>query len=140
MGKIKDIYKKHEEIINYLIVGVLSTIVSFLSYYIAVITVLDPTNAFELQLANIFSWICAVTFSYITNRKYVFKSKNKNKLKEVSSFVSSRIITLLMDMAIMFILVTLLLINDKVAKLIVQVVVTIMNYIFSKLIVFKKGK
>lgn len=140
MGKIKDIYKKHEEIINYLIVGVLSTIVSFLSYYIAVVTVLDPTNAFELQLANIFSWICAVTFAYITNRKYVFKSKNKNKLKEVSSFVSSRIITLLMDMAIMFILVTLLLINDKVAKLIVQVVVTVMNYIFSKLFVFKKGK
>lgn len=140
MGKIKDIYKKHEEIINYLIVGVLSTIVSFLSYYIAVVTVLDPTNAFELQLANIFSWICAVTFAYITNRKYVFKSKNKNKLKEVSSFVSSRIITLLMDMAIMFILVTLLLINDKVVKLIVQVVVTVMNYIFSKLFVFKKGK
>ena len=112
----------------------------YLSYYIAVITVLNPNNAFELQLANIFSWICAVTFAYITNRKYVFKSKNENKLKEISSFVSSRVITLLMDMTIMFILVTLLHLNDKIAKLVVQVVVTIMNYIFSKLFVFKKGK
>lgn len=139
MKKITQIYKKHEEIINYLIVGVLSTIVSLLSYYIVVITVLNPNNALELQLANIFSWICAVTFAYITNRKYVFKSKNKNKLKEITSFVSSRILTLLMDMAIMFITVTIFSMNDKIAKLIVQVVVTIMNYIFSKLFVFKKG-
>ncbi len=93
-----------------------------------------------MQAANIFSWICAVTFAYITNRVFVFKSKEKNKLKEITSFVSSRITTLLIDMAIMGIFVTLLHFNDKIMKLIVQVVVTILNYVFSKLFVFKKVK
>lgn len=140
MKKIIELYKKYEEIINYLIVGGLTTVVSLGSYYLAVFTVLNPNNAFELQVANIFSWVCAVTFAYFTNRKYVFKSKSKNKLKEITSFVSSRILTLLMDMAIMFISVTLLHMNDKIAKLIVQVVVTVMNYVLSKLFVFKKDK
>ena len=135
---MKALYKKYEEIINYLIVGVLTTVVSLVTYYLAVSTVLDPNNAIELQIANIFSWVCAVTFAYITNRLFVFKSKEKNKLKEITSFVGSRVITLLMDMGIMFLMVTLAGINDKIAKLVVQVVVTIANYIFSKLFVFKK--
>ena len=137
---MKTIYKKYEEIINYLIVGVLTTIVSLSSYYILVFTILNPNNPLELQIANVISWICAVTFAYITNRKYVFKSKNQKKLKEIVSFTSSRIITLLLDMLIMFITVTIFKINDKIAKLIIQVVVTITNYVLSKLIVFKKEK
>lgn len=140
MKKIMSIYKKYEEIINYLIVGGLTTVVSLGSYYLVVITILDPNNALQLQIANIFSWVCAVTFAYFTNRKYVFKSENKNKLKEITSFVSSRVATLLMDMAIMFVGVTLLHGNDKIVKIIVQVVVTIGNYILSKLFVFKKQK
>ena len=135
---MKKLYKKYEEIINYLIVGVLTTIVSLISYYLLVTTILNPQNGIQLQIANIISWICAVAFAYITNRIFVFKSKNQNKLKELTSFVSSRIITLFMDMGIMFFMVTLWGINDKIAKLVVQVVVTIANYIFSKLFVFKK--
>lgn len=135
-----DIYYQHEEIINYLIVGGLTTVVSLATYYGSVLTFLDPNVAWQLQAANIFSWICAVTFAYITNRVFVFKSKEKNKLKEITSFVSSRITTLLIDMAIMGIFVTLLYFNDKIMKLIVQVVVTILNYVFSKLFVFKKVK
>lgn len=140
MKKIKDIYKKYEEIINYLIVGVLTTVVSLAAYYLCVFTFLDPNVAFELQLANIISWICAVTFAYITNKIFVFKTKNVNILKEGINFYASRIITLLMDMGIMFLLVTVLHGNDKIAKLIVQVVVTIGNYIISKFFVFKKKK
>ena len=131
-------YKKYKEIINYLIVGVLTTVVSLASYYIIVSTVLNPNNAIELQIANIFSWICAVAFAYVTNRIFVFESKNPNKLKELTSFVGARLLTLGMDMFIMFLMVTLLHINDKIAKLVVQVVVTIANYVFSKLLVFKK--
>ena len=131
-------YKKYKEIINYLIVGVLTTVVSLVSYYIIVSMVLNPNNAIELQIANIFSWICAVAFAYVTNRIFVFESKNPNKLKELTSFVGARLLTLGMDMFIMFLMVTLLHINDKIAKLVVQVVVTIANYIFSKLFVFKK--
>lgn len=139
MKKIMELYKKHEEIINYLIVGGLTTVVSLASYYLCVLTILNPNNALELQIANIISWICAVTFAYITNRKFVFKSKNKDIKKEVISFTSSRIVTLLMDMAIMWLMVTLMHFNDKIAKLVVQVVVTIGNYLLSKLFVFQKN-
>lgn len=138
MKTIVKLYKKYEEIINYFIVGILTTMVSLGSYYLCVCTFLNPNHAIELQIANLVSWVCAVVFSYITNRVFVFKSRNENQVKEIISFVSSRILTLFMDMVIMFIGVTLLHISDKVTKLIVQVVVTVMNYILSKWFVFKK--
>ncbi len=137
LKKFRKLYNKYEEIINYLIVGVLTTIVSLAIYYGLVLTILNPNNAIELQIANIVSWIGAVAFAFITNRKYVFKSKNKNIKKEAVSFVSSRILTLLMDMGVMFLTVTIFKMNDKIAKLISQVIITIANYIFSKLFVFK---
>ena len=68
----------------------------------------------------------------------VFQSKNKNKLKEAGSFVLARVVTLIMDMLIMFVGVTLLHGNDKLLKLISQVIVIVSNYVFSKLFVFKK--
>ena len=86
----------------------------------------------------LFQWICAVTFAYFANRIFVFKSKNQKKFKEAVSFYGSRVATLLMDMGIMFVFVTLLHLNDKIMKLVVQVVVTAANYILSKLFVFKK--
>ena len=140
IDKIKQIYVKNREIIVYLIVGVLTTLVSLGVYYGLVLTILDPNKALELQAANVTSWIAAVTFAYFANRIFVFKSKNKNMLKEGIKFCSSRIFTLLIDMLIMFIMVTLLHLNDKIAKIVVQVVVTVLNYIISKFIVFKKNK
>ena len=140
MNKIKEVYLKYKEIINYLIFGVLTTIVSLVTYYICVYTILDPDNAVQLQIANVISWIISVAFAYITNRKFVFESKEKNKIKEASKFVTSRIATLLMDMAIMYVGVTVLRFNDKIMKLISQVVVIVMNYILSKILVFKKEK
>ena len=131
------IYHKYKEIWNYLIVGVLTTIVSLLTYYLCVLTILNPKNALELQIANVISWICAVAFAYFANRIFVFKSKEKNKIKEATKFVGSRIITLLLDMLIMFVGVTLLKGNDKFIKVISQVIVIVSNYIFSKLFVFK---
>lgn len=140
MKKIIELLKKYEEIIRYLIVGVLTTVVSLITYYICVFTFLDPKVALELQIANIISWICSVAFAYITNRIFVFKSKSNKLLKEISSFVSSRIVTLLLDMGMMFLMVTLLNMNDKISKIIVQVVVIILNYVLSKIFVFKKKK
>lgn len=137
---IYSLYLKYKEIINYLIVGVLTTIISLAVYYLCTITFLNPKNAFQLQLANVISWIVSVTFAYFTNRKYVFESKNPHILKEASAFFLARVGTLLMDMGIMFLCVTLMGMNDKIAKLISQVVVIISNYIFSKLFVFKKGQ
>ena len=137
-NKCLKLYKKYEEIINYWIVGGLTTIVSLGSYYLCIYTFLDPDVWYQLQAANIISWICAVTFAYFANRIFVFKSKNQKKFKEAVSFYSSRVATLLMDMGIMFLFVTLLHLNDKIMKLVVQVVVTVANYILSKLFVFKK--
>lgn len=136
---ISKLYKQYKELINYLIFGFLTTIVSLLVYYGLVYTVLDPENAILLQMANIFSWIAGVIFAYVTNRRFVFESKNINKVKEASSFVLARTTTLIMDMVIMFVGVTLLHGSDKIMKLISQVVVIVLNYVFSKLFVFKKS-
>lgn len=135
---IRSLFNKYKEVIMYLIFGVLTTIVSLVVYYLLVYTVLDPKSALELQIANIISWIMGVTFAYVTNRKFVFESKNNNHLKEVGSFVAARVLTLLLDMLIMFVGVTLLSGNDKIFKLVSQVLVIVLNYVFSKLFVFKK--
>lgn len=138
MNKLISLYKKYEEIINYLVVGFLTTLVSLIIYYGLAFTYLNPNKAIELQIANVISWIGSVLFAFITNRKFVFKSKNKKVLNELSTFVGSRVLTLLIDIVLMFILVTSLKFNDKISKLISQVFVIIFNYIFSKVFVFKK--
>lgn len=136
--RIKKIYIKNQEIINYIIVGGLTTFVSLASYYLCVFTFLNPNNALQLQIANIISWILSVTFAYFTNRAFVFKSKDNNKLKESIKFFLSRLSTLLIDMFCMFCFVTIFSINDKISKLIVQVIVFVLNYVFSKFLVFNK--
>ena len=83
LKKIKDILKNYEEIIRYVFIGGCTTIVSLGSYYLCVYTFLNPRIKIELQIANLISWICAITFAYFTNRAFVFKSKNTNKLKEI---------------------------------------------------------
>ena len=138
MKKCMELYKQYKEIINYLIVGGLTTVVSLGVYYACVLTFLDPENAIQLQVANIISWVAAVTFAYFTNRKFVFESKNPDILKEASAFVGARVATLLMDMLCMFIMVTCMGWSDKIAKLVVQVIVTVANYVFSKIFVFRK--
>ncbi|RHO37633.1 GtrA family protein [Clostridium sp. AM16-23] len=130
--------EKYGEIVRYLIVGILTTVVSLGTYYGCVFTFLNPENALQLQLANILSWIIAVTFAYAMSRIYVFQSKQENILREMAAFYSSRLLTLFMDMAIMFIMVTLCRVNDKLAKLVVQIVVTVANYVFSKIFVFRR--
>ena len=134
--------KKNEEILKYLIIGVLTTLVSLLIKYALLFTVLDASNAFELQLSIIISWIGAVIFAYITNRIIVFKSKNSNIIKELISFFLSRISTLLMEMFIMWFLVTLLGLDSRIEVIIitlfVQALIIVLNYVFSKLFVFKK--
>ena len=84
MNNIKELYLKYKEIINYLIFGVLTTVVSLATYYICVYTFLNPDNSLQLQVANIVSWIAGVTFAYITNRKFVFESEEQEKLKVIN--------------------------------------------------------
>ena len=137
---MKKLIIKYKELILYLIFGVLTMIVSLSSYYLLTKTILNPNKGIELQIANIISWVTCVTFAYITNRKYVFKSKNEKKIKEILSFYLSRIRSLIVEMTLMYIFVTILNYSDSIMKLINQVIITILNYILSKLIVFKKEK
>lgn len=132
------IYYKNPEIWNYLIVGLLTTVVSLVTYFIATRTILDPNIQLELQIANIISWVFAVAFAYVTNRIFVFKSKDKNIMGELTKFVGSRVASLLMDMAIMFVIVSFMGLSDIVGKVVSQVVVTVANYVLSKLLVFTK--
>ena len=131
-------YKKNKEVINYIMVGILTTLVSLAVYYALVLTILNPEDALLLQVANIISWIASVTFAYFANRKFVFESKNEHIVLEAMKFYLSRLGTLLLDMTIMYIGVSLLFYNDKFVKIIVQIIVIIVNYIFSKLFVFQK--
>jgi putative flippase GtrA len=137
---MKKLYKKYKQIVNYIIVGGLTTVVSLASYYICVIWFLDPMIPLQLQVANIISWVCAVAFAYITNRKFVFESENKNKVKEAVKFVTARLSTLIIDSTCMALFVSVFALNDKIAKIIVQFIVFILNYIFSKYMVFKNAK
>lgn len=140
MNNIINLYKKYQEIINYLIVGILTTVVSIVTYFLFSL-ILDIENNILFILANVLSWICAVIFAYITNKKFVFNTTTSNKKEEIkvfSMFVSSRITTLLIELAFMFITVKVILIDDKIAKVIAQFIVIVLNYILSKLFVFKK--
>ena len=121
----------------YLVFGVLTTIVSYVTYAIA-------TRLLHLGIytSDVISWICSVTFAFVTNKLYVFKSLTKEKkavLKEALSFYSSRLLSLGLEVAVIFILVRPpFSSNDLIAKLIGNVLVLIANYLLSKLFVFKK--
>lgn len=127
------IYKKYEEIINYLIFGALTTLISVLSYALF-------TRVFNINyiLSNIISWVVAVTFAFFTNKIYVFKSKNEELTGEMIKFYLSRLTSLGIELAVMFLMVDLLNINDIISKIIVQFIVIVLNYVFSKIFVFKK--
>ena len=133
LTKYNKLTRKYNEDVKYLIVGAFTTIVSIFSY-----------NVFRFFLKNYIictalSWIVAVLFAYIANRRYVFFSKDQRILKEFSEFVFARILSLLAEIAVMYILVDFLNIADRVSKLIVQFIIVILNYIFSKLFVFKES-
>ena len=138
MKKIKELLIKYKEVIMYLIFGVLTTIINIVTYYLF-------SNILNINylVSNALAWILSVIFAYITNKIYVFES-NTNKamdvLKEIISFVGFRIVSGLIDMGFMYITVSILLLNDTIMKILSNVVVVILNYVFSKLFIFKKDK
>ena len=144
MKKIWNLYKKYEEIINYLIVGGLTTVVAIGSKLLLLFTILDQTNGLELQIAEIISWFLAVTFAYVTNRIFVFKSKTNGSkcAREILNFFEGRILTQIIQMFIMWFFVTLLKLDSNVwvlvFTLVCQVMQIVLNYVISKLLVFKK--
>ena len=136
--KLKELWVKYEEIIAYLIVGVLTTIVSWAAKFLANFLLYDntmyPTSSQNLVL-SIINWVAGVIFAYFTNRKFVFKS-HEPMLQEIPKFVLSRVFTLVLDAVVMQVLV-MVGVNLIVATLISAVLVIVGNYIFSKIFVFK---
>ena len=139
MKKIMELYKKYKEIINYLIFGGLATVVNFVSYLIVARLI-----GVDEVISSGISWFCSVLFAYITNKLFVFESKLDNKkavIKEMCSFFLARIVSrILCDVGTFALMVKVFNINDIFSKIVTQVMVVIVNYIFSKLIIFKKPK
>lgn len=133
---IKKMWKKYQDIFWYCFFGGLTTIVNLVIFY-----VFNDMFALHYSVANLIAWIGAVLFAYVTNRIWVFKSKVRKLtgiVKEMVTFFGFRVVSLLMEMAIMFVLIDLIGVSEMITKLITQVVVVIANYVFSKWIIFKK--
>ena len=129
------LFAKYKQTILYLIFGVLSTIVNILTYAFC-----TRNLNIEFLISNWIAWIVAVLFAYITNKFFVFESKETNikfLIKELSSFVSCRLLSGIIEMILMYIMIRLMSLNDFIVKIITNVVVVILNFIFSKLIIFK---
>lgn len=136
--KIKTLCVKYEEIIAYLIVGVLNTLVSWGAWFLLAYTVLDAQVVWQNMVLSIISWVVGVVFGYVMNRKYVFKSHEPNIMKEFLQFSGGRVTTLVLDEVMMVLLVNILHVNEAFSKIFVSVLVMIGNYLLSKLFVFKK--
>lgn len=138
IDKVKALCKKYEEILIYLIVGVMTTVVSWGAAFLGKL-ILDTDISWQNTVNNTFSWLVGVLFAYPLNRKWVFKSTNPEIIKEFFGFAASRISTLIMDVVIMWVTVNIINMNYWIAKIFISsVIVTIANYVFSKLLIFKK--
>lgn len=136
-------YKKNKEVLMYLFFGVLTTAVSFVTAGISkhILEGWGASSSAVSLVSTVFSWICAVTFAYVTNRIWVFGSQVKGKkgiLTEAVSFYGGRVFTLLVEMLMMWVGYTLIGIGYWITKIIANVVVLILNYVISKLLVFRK--
>lgn len=133
---MKELYEKYKSVILYLIFGGLTTLVNIVVYN-------SCYYAFEIPnvISNILAWILSVLFAFITNKLWVFESKSftmKIMVHEVTTFFGARLATGLMDLGIMYVAVDVLNRNAMIWKLISNVLVIILNYLASKLFIFKK--
>ena len=145
MNKIKELFTKYKEMIMYLIFGVGTTAVNWIIYTIMV-TIGGNIN---IMVANVVAWIGAVVFAYITNKIWVFESKSWNPklvLKEAGMFLGARLFSGIFEIGLFPVLMwaglnqSIFGIEGMVAKVVISVLVIVLNYIFSKLLIFKKQK
>lgn len=131
----RDLYKKYKSIVFYAIFGVLTTIINVVVYWLLVHLV-----EFDVLFGTVIAWIAAVSFAYVTNRKWVFYSEvytTMKIVKEIMAFFTCRITTGVIDFTCMFIFVEVFHFNDIIIKVVANVLVIILNYVASRLIVFR---
>ena len=143
MERIRTLFEKHREIIVYLIVGVMTTVFAWAIRFLwNIVFYAGTAHPLPLQttILTIVEFIAGVSFAYPTNRKWVFRSTNPNILKEAAGFVSARLTTLGIQMLLNLVIINVLHVNFYVATVIIGIIVVILNYVFSKLLVFRKKK
>lgn len=160
MDKLKKLYVKYESVILYVIFGGFTTLVSFGTHFgsrmigsdfsyleggfsISALNDVMASSAVSAEAATVISWICAVTFAFFTNKAYVFKSRTHTAgafIKQFLAFYGARLVSLALEAGIILVFVTLLGCNELFTKLIAQIVILVSNYLFSKLVIFGKGK
>ena len=136
LQKIRTMVEKYWDVLIYLVFGVLSTVVNYL-VYIPAYYVLGLSAA----VSNVLAWAVAVIFAFLTNKPFVFRSHDwsmKILIPELTKFVSCRVASGAMETVILLITVDMLGWNGNIWKLLTQVMVVVLNYVFSKLIVFRK--
>ena len=136
LQKIRALVVKYWDILSYLIFGVLTTVVNY-AVYLPIYNLLGLSAA----VSNVIAWVAAVAFAFLTNKPFVFKSHDwsaKTVIPELTKFVSCRIASGAMETVILLLAVDLLGWNGNIWKLITQVLVVILNYVTSKLVVFRK--
>ena len=133
----KKLYNQYKDIIPYGVFGVLTTVVNIVSYWLAA----HPLGL-SVMASTVIAWFLSVLFAYVTNRKWVFHSEAEGFeaiVKEMVSFFGCRLATGFVDLACMFVFVDVLHLDDVVIKVIANVIVIVLNYVASKLVIFKHG-
>lgn len=150
MNLIKKLFIKYREVIDYLFWGILTTVVSWCSFGLFSISfnaVIKNSVSAAIICANILSWLCATAFAFVTNKLWVFRSKSWNKkivFTEISKFVSARMATGIFELIAVPLLVkiglnqTILDVEGMFSKILVSIIVVILNYLLSKIFIFKK--
>lgn len=152
MSKIKFLFSKYREAILYIVFGALTTVVNFVVFKACNMAVGEK---FYL-ISNVIAWLASVIFAYVTNKLFVFESKSwepKVLLREIPSFAGARVLSLGIEELGLWLLVDICRMENinwriltfdiegsMIAKLILAVVVVILNYIFSKLVIFRKNR
>lgn len=136
MKKLASIYGEHREGMRYLLFGGLTTVINIIIFAIC-----SKVMHFPTAVSNTIAWIIAVLFAYVTNKLYVFDSKTKEKkalAREIISFFGARVFTLVLETAFLWLVIDKLGFNEIFMKIISNILVIILNYIFSKIFIFVK--
>ena len=124
--------KFDRELVLYVVFGAFTFFVNIAVYFL-----FEDVLGVNYLISNIVAWFFSVLFAYITNRIWVFESKSPDILKEMALFFGGRIFSGVVDTALMYLFIDVMMIGDAISKIVVQIIVIVLNYIFSKLIVFK---
>ena len=136
--KLRNLLKKHWDLVLYLVFGVLTTAVDYLVYFL-----LSHCTGLLASVCNVLAWVAAVAFAYVTNKPFVFKSRDWSAsavLPELGKFVGSRAMSGVLQTLLILLTADILGFNGDIMKIATSVIVIVLNYITSKMFVFRKNK